>query len=227
VFFLNGLPLLLIWLFSSLMKLVLIRNWRLFFLLSTAVLLPFGGGIGSPIHALFAIIIAAFVTTLGWTQAEAAMDYIKPGYIMGVAAILTLIVLAVRMGISVPFVTKVANPLLAERERTYQLESLMVWLQKSNYCGHDITFAESANLPIDSVESAISRANRPPAALEDAQLFWKTALQCQKSDQQNAAANPAVLTFGGPELAGSVPVFKVSGRYGGDATIWINNSQIN
>ena len=34
-----------------------------------AVLLPFGGGIGTPIYGLFAIIVAAYVTALGWSQA--------------------------------------------------------------------------------------------------------------------------------------------------------------
>jgi hypothetical protein len=225
VFLMNSMPLLLIWLAMSLAKLMLLRNWRLFFLMLTAVLLPFGGGIGSPIHALFAIIIATFVTPLGWMQAEVAMRYVKPSYIFATAAALTLIVLAVRTGIRVPVVTRVATPLLAERERTYQLESLLVWLHSSRYCGHEITFAENANLPIDSVESAISRQYRPPAALVDAELFWRTALQCQNTEQRGKGASPVVLTFGGPELDAYMPVFKIDGEYGGDATVWISNSQ--
>jgi hypothetical protein len=226
VFFMNGLPLLLVWLSACLIKLLLLRNWRLFFLMSTAVLLPFGGGIGSPIHALFAIIIATFVTALDWTQAEKSLaSFIKPRYVIATAVGVTLVLLMVRAGINVPIVTRVANPLLAERERTYQLEEVLVWLHDSDYCGHEVAFAENANLPIDSVESAISRRNRPPAALEDVELFWRTALQCQKPEQRSGAAKPVVLTFGGPEMAESMPVFKISGRYGGEAAVWLSNSQ--
>jgi hypothetical protein len=226
ILFLNGIPLMFIWLFASLVKLLIVRNWRLFFLLMTAVLLPFGGGIGSPIHALFAIIVATFVTPLGWVQAERVMSYVKPRFIFGMTVVLAIIVVAVRAGVSVPLVTRVANPLLAERERTYQLEHLLLWLHDSRYCGREIAFAESANLPIDSVESAVSRKYRPPAAIEDADLYWRTALQC--SEKAGAVqSTPVVFTFGGPELADSVPVFKIDGRYGGDAKVWINKAQQN
>jgi hypothetical protein len=229
VFLMEGLPLLLIWLCAALIKLVLLHYWSLFFLLLTAALLPFGGGIGSPIHALFAIIIATFVTPLGWAQAERALAFVKPRYIIGTAIAAMVVLSMVRAGIEVPIVTRVANPLLAERERTYQLESILAWLHNSDYCRYEIAYVENANLPIDSVESAITRRNRPPAALEDVQLFWRTILQCQKAEHSaehsNDMAPAAILTFGGPALADAKPVFKVDGRYGGDAAVWIRDSQ--
>ncbi len=79
-----------------------------------------------------------------------------------------------------PIVTRVASPLLIERERTYQLEKILAWLHNSNYCASEIRFVETAGNPIESVESAITRRNRPPAGLEDVLLFWDTVLRCQK-----------------------------------------------
>lgn len=225
VFILKSLPLLFLWLCAVLMKLLRLRCWSLFFLLLTAALLPFGGGIGGPIHALFAIIVAAYVTPLGWSQAEKALSYVKTRYVIATIMASTIVLLMVRVGIEVPVVTRVASPLLTERERTYQLENSLAWLHNSDYCGYEIAFAENGGNPVDSVESAITRRNRPPAALEDVQLFWKTVLQCRVAKRPKIKAGTATVTFGGPPLADSSPVFKVEGRYAGGATVWIKDSQ--
>lgn len=223
VFVVESLPLLLLWVFAVLIKLLGLRRWSLFFLALTAALLPFGGGIGTPIHALFAIIIAAYVTPLGWSQAEQVLSFVKTRYIIGTAIAATVVLLMVRAGIQVPIVTRVASPFLAERERTYQLESILAWLHNSDYCGYEINFVENADNPIDSVESAIIRRHRPPASLADVQFFWRTVLQCRTAEGTNNKRGTATVTFGGPTLADSRPIFEVAGRYGGTAAVWIGN----
>jgi hypothetical protein len=225
VFLLKSLPLLLVWLGAVLMKLLRLRCWSLFFLTLTAILLPFGGGIGTPIYALFAIIVAVYVTPLGWLNAEKALSFVKTRYVIGTITAATIILLMVRMGIQVPMVTRAASPLLIERERTYQLENVLAWLHRSDYCGYEIAFVENAGNPIDSVESSITRRNRPPASLGDVHLFWKNVLQCQKGERPNNKTGTAIVTFGGPALADLSPVFKVEGRYAGDATVWIGDGR--
>jgi hypothetical protein len=225
LFLLKSLPLLLLWLCIVLVKLLRLRCWSLFFLTLTASLLPFGGAIGSPMYALFAIILAAYATPLGWSQAEKALSVVKTRYIMGAIVASTIVILVVRAGIEVPIVTRLATPLLSERERTYQMENILAWLHKSDYCGYEIAFAENAGSPIDSVESAITRRNRPPAWPTDIQLFWTTVLQCRPAKGPKIEVRTAAVTFGGQLLADSRPVFRVEGRYAGDATVWIRDSQ--
>ncbi|MFZ3202050.1 MAG: hypothetical protein WA175_12980 [Candidatus Acidiferrales bacterium] len=225
VFLLKSLPLLFLWLFAVLIKLFRLRCWSLFFLALTAALLPFGGGIGTPIYALFAIIVAVYVTPLGWSQAEQALSFFKPRYVVGALVASAIVILLVRVGIKVPIVTRVASPLLAERERTYQLENILAWLHNSDYCGYDIAFDQNAGSPIENVESAITRRNRPPAAIEDVQLFWETVLQCQENGRSNMNAGTAIVTFGEPAMANFQPVFAVKSRHAGDAVVWIPDSQ--
>ena len=212
---LENLPVLLLWLCAVLMKLFRLRRWRLFFLVLTAALFPFGGATGTPIHALFAVVVAVYVTSLGWFKAEKALSFVKTRYVIGTIIASVIVLLMVRVGIEVPIVTRVANPLLAERERTYQLESILAQLHKSDYCDYEIAF----------VENAIRRQNRPPAALQDVQVFWDSVLRCRETRRPNIKAGTAIVTFGGPVLANSRPVFEVPGRYGGDATVWIRDSQ--
>jgi hypothetical protein len=225
VFLLKGLPLLLLWFAVVLIKLFRSRYWGLFFLMCTAVLLPFGGGIGTPIYVLFAIIVATYVTALGWAQAERVLSFVKTKYVVAAVVATAVVILLVRVGIKVPIVTRVASPLLTERERTYQLENILAWLHNSEYCGYEISFPEKAGSPVDSLETAISRKNRPPAQLEDVQLFWNTDLKCQMAAGIGNQAGTAVVTFGAPVLAGSSPVYEVKGIYAGDATVWVRNSQ--
>jgi hypothetical protein len=224
VFLLKSLPLLVLWVGAALIKLLRLRCWGLFFLTLTAALLPFGGGIGTPIYALFAIILAAYVTPLGCRYAESALCFVKIRHVAAVIIASTIALLMVRVGIDVPIVTRVASPLLTERERTYQLESVLAWLHHSDYCGYEIAFAEDAGSPIDSVGNVITRRNRPPAALEDVQLFWDTALQCHEGQRAGNKAGTAIVTFGKSALRDSSVVFTVGGRYAGDATVWIRDS---
>jgi hypothetical protein len=224
VFFSKSLPLLFLWFCAVLIKLLFLRRWSLFFLMGTAALLPFGGGIGSPVYALFAIIVAVYATPLGWVQAERALSFIKTQYVIGAIAAAAVLLLLVRGGIKVPVVTRAASPLLAERERTYQLESILAWLHGSDYCSYEIAFAENAGSPIEDVESAITRRNRPPAGLPDVQLFWDTVLRCPKDGPLDNKSETAIVTFGGAIVAGSMPVFQLAGKYAGDATVWVANS---
>ena len=225
VFVLKGLPLLLLWLSAVLVKLVRLRCWQLFFLTLTASLLPFGGAIGAPMYALFAIILAVYVTPLGCLEADRALAVVKPRYIWGAVLASMIAIVAVRAGIKVPILTRLANPLLSERERTYQMENILDWLHKSEYCGDALAFAENAGSPIDSVESATSRRYRPPAWPPDIQLYWTTVLQCRGVERPNTNTETAVVTFGGQPLSDLRPVFKVDGKYAGDATVWIRNPQ--
>jgi hypothetical protein len=223
IFVLKGLPLLLLWIAAILIKLFRLSRWSLFFLALTATLLPLGGGIGTPIYGLFAIIVAAYVTAMDWPQAEEALSCLKQRYVTAPIIAAALVVLMVRAGVNVPIVTRAASPLLTERERTYQLEDILAWLHKSEYCGYDIAFAEKAGNPIDSVDSALTRRNRPPSGIEDVNDFWNGVLRCKS--EQPSDSDTAIVTFGEPGPSDSRPVFRVAGKYAGDATVWIEKSQ--
>jgi hypothetical protein len=218
----SGLPLILVWLSAVLVKLGLTRRWSLFFLTLAAILLPFGGGIGAPVFALFAIVVASYVTPLGWSGAETSLSFLRVRYIAVFTFVAVVLVVMVREGGEIPVVTKAASLLLTERERTYQLERILAWLHRSEYCGDAITFSEGAGSPIDSVENMLTRRNRPPAGLGDVQLFWDTVLRCR--GRAISKAGTAIVTFGVPALRKLRPVFEIKGRYAGEAIVWIENS---
>jgi hypothetical protein len=218
----KGIPLIVLWILAVLVKLFVMQQWSLFFLALTAALLPFGGGIGTPIHALFALIVGAYATALASPLANESLARVKRKYVTVLIVTALALALLTRAGVDVPGLTSVARPLLAERERTFQLESVLAWLQRSEYCAYPVGFIEEAGNPIESVESALSRQFRPPASVTDVRLFWDTTLRCRDSTRPTRQET-AIVTFGGSTLRGATSVFQVDGRYGGRATIWISN----
>jgi hypothetical protein len=222
VLLLMGLPVLFLWLMAVLVKLFLRQEWSLFFLALTATVLPMGGGIGTPIYGLFAIVIATWATSAGWVTAENALAFLAPKHVLVALAASAIVIVAVRSGVTLPLVANGARPLLEEREKTYQLENALAWLHNSEYCGCEISFATGSGNPVDSLDNVIMRRNRPPAAIEDVRLFWDKALRCGKS--KTFEKRQAVVTFGGPVIPDSNAVLTIAGRHAGDAKVWITSS---
>jgi len=218
-FYVLDIPLLLLWIAVVLGKLVYLRSWGLFVPLAVAALLPYAGRIGAPIYALFPVILAVVGTPLGWEAVERRLRVLGQRYAIAFLVGLAAILVAVRVGISVPLVSTLAKPLLAERERTFQLEHALAWLSASKYCAYDLGFVVASGNPIDSVEGAITRRYRPPSALGDVSPYWEAALRCEPSTER--AKGTAIITFGGPELTDAVRILDLPGRNAGPATIWL------
>lgn len=214
-------PVLLLWIAVVLYKLARMRNWSLFFLQLTAAVFPIGAVIGSPVFGLFAIISAGVATCIDWPEAEARLTFLKPAVVAVVLVSATGVVLAVRAGMTVPGVSSVAKPLLSERERTYQLESLLEWLHRSNYCSLNIAFADKGGSPIDSFENVVTRRYRPPSDIADVGLFWRAALQCKRTEPAADPNEAAILSFGGEPIEGAKEVYSIPGKYAGEAAVWI------
>lgn len=212
-----GIPLLLLWLLVVQAKLVLHASRALFFLSVTTVLLPLGAGIGSPIHALFALVVAVYAVPLGWDAAEQRLSRFTPKHAWAFAGLAMAVVIPLRAGTEVPIVTRLASPLLAERERTYQLEQMLAWLRDSPYCGRALEFTERAANPVESTSSAITRRHRPPASSDDVRHFWNHVLRCR--DDSSVDARPLLLTFGDAAPASTRPLLAIPGRHAGAATI--------
>ncbi len=220
--FIESLPLSLLWICIAILNLLSRRKWSLMSLSVTAALLPFGAAIGAPVFALFAIILATASTAIGLRNIEENLASTRIQVAVAVLITVGVVVIAlVRAGQNVPLVTAVGRPLLVEREKTYQLESLLDRLRNSNYCNSEIIFFDSGDSPLDSARSALSREHRPPAAISDVRLFWNTALRCGQRGPLRDSDQTVIIAFGGSRPAGARPILKVEGRLAGDATAWL------
>jgi hypothetical protein len=118
----------------------------------------------------------------------------------------------VREGWPVPIVSRVAQPLLAEGERTRQLEVLASRLMGSAWKAHPVHFATDYTMPVNA--DAVDRRLRPPT--EDAHL--RTWLDWKRGGPAGGR-DTHVLAFGGETRPGMDTLFVAHGRYAGDALV--------
>jgi hypothetical protein len=222
LFFLySSIPLLLLWIAVVGCKLICAREWDLLFVLFVTLLLPYSGGIGGPVYALFSIALAVFVTSEGWATGEERLRGIGYQYATAIVVVLALVALIVRGGMPMPLVSEAARPLLMERERTYQLEQTLSWLAASEYCSYPIAFADRGGNPVDDLENAITRRSRPPADIGDVTNFWNKVLRCKGTGTAPNPDDVIVIAFGDSPQAYTTKIFEKTGEKAGPVTAWI------
>jgi hypothetical protein len=212
------LPLLLVWLAIALVKLMFGGRWRLAAMLFSASLFPLGSGIGAPIYGLFAVMLACYASAIDEPLAVWISNKLS-GTVIAAGVIAVMLVALAERWIDLPGLTTVARPLLAEKDRTYQLEAGLQFIASSPLCSRDISFVESADPPRYTMNNVLERSHRPPSGLSDVLRFWTTA-RCSPTVPQEKQPPPLLLTFGSQRLACGTPVFEVSSRFAGHMIVY-------
>src|SRR5262249_2614131 len=120
---------------------------------------------GSPTYAIFAIVLGAMALTWGSTTTERVLGRVDERWGLALLLFISLLAVVLRAGVEVPIVSRLARPLLAEREKTKQLETLINWVLSSEYRGSRLVLEEAVN-PVDGGRDVIERWRRPPTYQE-------------------------------------------------------------
>ena len=207
-----GLPVLPLWIAWAAAKAARRGRWTLVALMAMCALLPIANPTGSPTYAIFAIFVATCATALDDTVTEQRLEPLRGLAPAVVAAALLAVALAVRAGWPVPVASRIARPLLAEGERTRQLEVLAARLMASTWRAEPVCFATATGDPVKV--NAVDRRVRPPT--ENSHLAtwldWKRGGPATGRDT-------LVLAFGGETRPGMDTLFVAHGRYAGDALV--------
>jgi hypothetical protein len=159
---LAGAPVLAVWLAAAFVKLVLHRRWSLAAMLAASAALPFAGGSGSPTYAVFALALATVATIVDADGFELALAQV-PDAAPAVAAVAILALAgAMRAGVDVPVVSRLARPVIAERERTHQLARLLERiLADPAERALPVVLADAARAPVEGATTS-DRSHRAP-----------------------------------------------------------------
>lgn len=206
----NGLPLVFLWLVAGWIKAARHGRWTLALLLAASLGLAYAGGSGSPTYGLFAIALLTYLVAVDAEAPERLLAWLRPAHAMVAASLLLVLALVVRSDRPVPLVSRLALPVLAERERTHQSERLLRELLDSPWRRHPVRLAEDAATPAAS-GGAIERGQRPPTN----QVCLDAFLLHARGTPDSSAA-PVILTFGGGPTPGR-RLFVVPGRHAGEA----------
>jgi hypothetical protein len=210
--FFAGLPALPLWTGWAAAKSLRRGRWIMAGLLAACALLPLPNPTGSPTYALFAVFVAAIASALDERGVDGSLHALRGPIVIGTVAVVLALALAVRSGWPVPVVARAAAPLLAEGERTRQLESVAAQLLASPWRAEPVRFVRAARSPAEA--DALDRRFRPPT--EDHHLStwldWKRGGPATGHDTLR-------IGFGGDQPAGTEVVLRVRGRYAGDALV--------
>ncbi len=213
-------PVLMLWLVVAGLLALARGEWRLAAMLGAAFLLPLGSGVGAPAYALFGIMLALSITATGHDKLENLARRVP-------AAMLVLIIVgAMALGLTqrhrdMPGLARLAQPLLAEKVRTEQLEHGLHWLMQSPWCHAQVGFLEDSLPPAQSTGNLIKRDHRPPTSEEDLQLYWGTA-RCPAQGPSTESAHALILfTFGGQAAPQGQLLWRLDTAPAGLMQVWL------
>jgi hypothetical protein len=215
-----GLPVLLVWAAASLVRSALFKRWMLAGLVSASVLLPAISPTGSPTYAVFALVACVVATGIDNRLLKLNHLRIEPLVACCLASGAVVLVLMLRSGIHIPFIFRFAEPVLAEREKTYQLEEIIDWWRASPYRNLRLVLYRDAADPIQLSSRLGTRRFRPPTYQKYLDIYDGHVVTAATSD----ALEKLVVTFGDDELLGQHILTTVDGRFAGPARVHLVDS---
>lgn len=192
-------------------------RWQLVFVLAGAAVLPFLTVVGTPTYTVFVYLACAYTAAIDASRLESWIaPWWRVGSSLAVAAMLAAFAL-LRMGVEIPLASRFSLPILAERERSLQLEQVVEWSQSSPYRRYELFLQQKhSGNPLRAQEGAIDRRYRPPTDRYYLRMYmaWR-----QSSLGGFLPGRRLLVLFGGAELPGREPVRRFPGRYAGDAVV--------
>jgi hypothetical protein len=207
-----GLPLLPLWFAWAALKCARRGRWTMAALVAGCALLPIPNPTGSPTYGVFAVFAAAFASALDEPSTDGVLHWLRWRLAVALIGVLLLVAVAIRVGLPVPFVSRLASPLLAEGERTRQFEVLVDRLMASPWRDWPARFVRSAKSPAE--QDALDRRFRPPTDDHHLEtwLDWKRG-------REPVTTDTLWIGFGGDAPAGMDTLLVARGRYAGDALV--------
>lgn len=214
IFFFLNYPVLIIWIVVCLAKTVLLKKWSLTFLIISTAILPAATATGSPTYAIFVLMVCSAVIPFRWSPITTKSTFQEK--IVFFAVILSILMsVLLRSNVHLPIISELVNPILAEREKTFQLESIIKWWDASDYAQYRLVFCQSADNPVEST-NVVERKNRPPTSqtLLDAYTY---SLRPRSSED---VVHQLLVCFGDDNIADGTILCVIPGRYNGKAIVY-------
>jgi hypothetical protein len=213
------LPVLPLWFAWAACKCIRRGRWTLAALVVGCGLLPIPNPTGSPTYGVFAVFVAVFASAFDEPSTEGVLHWLTPRFASVLLVLLVTTAIAVRVGVAVPVLSRLAAPLLAEGERTRQFEVLVDRLVDSRWRDSPARFVRSARSPAEA--DALDRRFRAPT--DDHHLAtwldWKRG-------RPPITGDTLWFGFGGDAPAGMDTLLVARGRHAGDALVLRRSSPV-
>lgn len=211
-----NMPITLAWIVIAIAKTLLQNRLSLSAMLLTASVLPAIAPSGSPTYIIYVLVLCAAALAFDWRSLEVRLATVGQFVSPLVFVVVVILALLIRSGVQVPMLSKISMPMLAEREKTEQLKSILEWWQTSSFADTPIVLAQKAPNPVD-VKDVADRTFRPPTSPEYFALY--IADQLKPSSIDPLPVFRLLILFGGAERTGAKILHEVPGKYAGSARV--------
>jgi hypothetical protein len=207
-------PVVIIWIAVSLLKSILMKKWSIAFIIITTAMLPAATATGSPGYSIFVLMACSLVVPLGYSLIEINSFFHDSVAIILIGLAITAAIL-LKTDTRLPIVSRLANPLLAEKEKTFQMEEIIRWMISSDFKEYRLVLCEDAENPATAA-NAIDRKHRPPTS----QKYLGAYIDSLRMQRRNNNAGQLMVCFGGAEIDSAEQIYTVAGDYNGEAIVW-------
>ena len=211
-----GLPVILVWLAASLAKALLLRKWIYVALIVVTSALPAANPSGSPTYTVFVLMVCSAVTAYSLSLPGRPARLLQARWILVLLLLSASALILMRMDVSLPGLSRAARPLLAEREKTIQLETIIAWVMASRYRDCGLLFQQDATQPRVSGD-AIDRRFRPPTS-QTSLDYYMGDLRSWKPLERGTHGT-LVIGFGGTDDGGDDVVHAIHSQHAGWAVV--------
>ncbi|MEP6749987.1 MAG: hypothetical protein ABJB86_19770 [Bacteroidota bacterium] len=212
-----NIPVIILWIAVCCSKPLLKGNWAGAGLIAVTAILPAASGSGSPTYNVFVIMACVFVTVADNNLLEMAPAFAgKLAYL--VVILLACLLPVLKSGVQIPLASSMARPVLAEEEKTHQLQDIIDWkMENKEFVPFNLQFTDTTDLPVNS-KNIISRQNRPVARQTDLNFYMDNFPS--KGNSNPEKAQHLYITFGDKVLKDRQIVFSVNGKWNGKAYVF-------
>ncbi|MGQ9784487.1 MAG: hypothetical protein ACUVRS_11000 [Armatimonadota bacterium] len=210
----TDIPVLLVWILACIIKMAYKGEWPIAIMILVSAALPALPGTGSPTYAIFAILLCTGALALDWTALEQKLKWVDWRFALIASAIIIALGVSIRAGTELPVVSRIANTILAEKEKTFQLEKMIDWILDSEYKTFMLDFNQAAVNPIEG-GNAYRREQRPPTRKRflDNYLEWRRG--------RPEPGGKLIACFGNERLKYGKKIYQVEARHAGTASLYI------
>ena len=220
LFFFLKLPLLIVWIITCLWKTTILKKCSLSAIIGITFLFPLFTGTGSPTYCVFVLMACAAVVPLGLENVDKRLAGLRGLSVVSLLLIVICILLVggLRRGIQIPVISRLAQPILAEREKTFQLENIVDWMVQSEYNDYSLILSQAAANPAVA-NNAINRQHRPPTRQEYLDMY----VACMQGQRWfEASCNKQLLVcFGDEEVADLRTVYQEDNKFAGKVFVYL------
>lgn len=221
-FYSHNLPITIIWIIISLIKMILIRKWSIAFLILLTVPLPLGLPFGSPTYSIYAVMACTIAFPFGWQKIEEKINFITLKTVVPIYILAIIIMILVRSGINIPVISPISKPLLAEKEKTFQLRNIMDWAVNSKFKDYKLVLHREKLNPSSNQSESINRTNIPPTSQMYVDIYMKMKIGIP--NEQMDSSKKLIITFGNEKIYDMHLLKRIKGKFAGDAMIFYHPS---